>query len=86
MCVCVCVCGVCVVCVGGWGGGGCSISTKMYDVFTKILQGSDTASGAVLQKRYSKICDLNLGLIYLRKVLKNSFLNLNFSKDVFQGF
>ena len=82
MCVCVCVC---VVCVGGWGGG-CSISTKMYDVFTKILQGSDTASGAVLHKRYSKICDLNLGLLYLRKVLKNSFLNLNFSKDVFQGF
>ena len=84
LCVCVCVC-VCVVCVGGWGGG-CSISTKMYDVFTKILQGSDTASGAVLHKRCSKICDLNLGLIYLRKVLKNSFLNLNYSKDIFQGF
>ena len=83
--LCVCVC-VCVWCVLGGGGGGCSISTKMYDVFTKILQGSDTASGAFLHKRYSKICDLNLGLIYLRKVLKNSFLNLNFSKDIFQGF
>ena len=88
MCVCVCVCVWCVLGGGGGGGGGggCSISTKMYDVFTKILQGSDTASGAVLHKRCSKICDLNLGLIYLRKVLKNSFLNLNYSKDIFQGF
>ena len=43
----------------------------MYDVLsTKILQGSDTASRAVLQKRCSKISDLNLGLIYKRKVEK----------------
>ena len=34
-----------------------SISTKMYYVlFTKILQGVETASGTGLQKRCSKIC------------------------------
>ena len=44
------------------------ISTKMYDVFfTKMLQGSDTASWTVLQKRCSAICGLNPGLIYLTK-------------------
>ena len=59
----------------------------MYDVLsTEILQGSDTASGTVLHKRCSRICGLNPGLIYLQKVLKNSFLNLNFLKDIFQGF
>ena len=59
----------------------------MYDLLsTKILKGSDTASGTVLHKRCSKNCGLNTGLIYLQKVLKNSFLNLNFLKDIFQGF
>ena len=82
---CVCVC-VCVWCVSG-GRAQYLLKCMMYYVLcTKILQGSDTASGAVLHKRCSKICDLNLGLIYLRKVLKNSFLNLNYSKDIFQGF
>ena len=52
----------------------------------KIRQGPDTASGTVLQKRYSKICGLNPGLIYLQKVSKNSFLKLNFLKDIFEGF
>ena len=52
----------------------------------KILQGSDTASGTVLQKNCSRICGLNPGLIYLQKVSKNSFLKLNFLKDIFQGF
>ena len=34
-----------------------SISAKMYYVlFTKILQGGDTASGTVLHKRCSRIC------------------------------
>ena len=56
----------------------------MYDVLsTKILQRSDTASGTVLQKRCSKICGLNPGLIYSQKVSKNSFLKLNFLKDIF---
>ena len=42
----------------------------MYDeLSTKILQGSDTASGTVLHKRCSRICDLNPGLIYLQKKL-----------------
>ena len=51
-----------------------SISTKMYDLLsTKILQGSDTASGTVVQKRCSKTCGLNLGLIYIYKVSKNHF-------------
>ena len=40
----------------------------------KILQGSGTASGAVLQKRCSRIRGLNPGLTYLQKVSKNSFL------------
>ena len=58
----------------------------MYDVLSpKILQRSDTASGTVLQKRCSKICGLNPGLIY-SQVSKNSFLKLNFLKDIFQGF
>ena len=52
----------------------------------KILQWSETASGTVLQKRCSRICGLNPGLIYLQKVSKNSFLKLNFLKDIFQGF
>ena len=52
----------------------------------KILQGSDTASGTVLQKRCLRIYDLNPGLTYLQKVSKNSFLKLNFLKDIFQGF
>ena len=63
-----------------------SISTKMYDVLsTKILQGSDMASVTVLQNNCSRIYGLNAGLIYL-KVSKNSFLKLNFLKDIFQGF
>ena len=52
----------------------------------KILQGSDTASRTVRQKTCSRICGLNPGLIYLQKVSKNSFLKLNFLKDIFQGF
>ena len=52
----------------------------------KILQGSDMAKRTVLQKRCSKICGLNPGLIYLQKVSKNSLLKLNFLKDFFQGF
>ena len=52
----------------------------------KILQGLDTASGTVLQKRCSRIWGLNPGLIYLQKVSKNSFLKLNFLKDIFQRF
>ena len=52
----------------------------------KILQGLDAASGSVLQKRCSRICGLNPGLIYLQKVSKNSFLKLNFLKDIFQRF
>ena len=47
-----------------------SISTKMYYVLsTKILQGSDTASGTVLQKRCSRIFGLNPRLIYLCNIL-----------------
>ena len=52
----------------------------------KMLQGSDTASGTVLQKRCSRICGLNPGLIYLQKVSKKLFLKLNFLKGIFQGF
>ena len=64
-----------------------SISTKMYDVLsTKILQGSDMASVTVLQNNCSRIYGLNAGLIYLKKISKNSFLKLNFLKDIFQGF
>ena len=64
-----------------------SISTKLYDVLSiKILQRSDTANGAVLQKRCSGICSLNPGLTYLQKVSKNPFLKLKFLKDIFQGF
>ena len=40
----------------------------------------------ILQKRCSRICGLNPGLIYLQKVPKNSFLKLNFLKDIFQVF
>ena len=59
----------------------------MHDVLsTKVLQGSGTASGTVLQKRCSRIYGLNPGLIYLQKVFKNSFLKLNLLKDIFQGF
>ena len=59
----------------------------MYDVLsTKILQGSDRSRGTVIQKRCSRICGLNPGLIYLQKVFKNSFLKLNFLKYIFQGF
>ena len=49
----------------------------------KILQGLDAASGTVLQKRCSRICGLNPGLIYLQKVSKNSFLKLDFLKRYF---
>ena len=51
-----------------------------------MLQGSDIASGTVLQKRCSKICGLNRRLIYLQRVSKKSFLKLNFLNDIFQGF
>ena len=46
----------------------------------------DTASGTVLQKSCSKICRLNRRSMYLQRVSKNSFLKLNFLKDIFQGF
>ena len=46
----------------------------------------DTASGTVLQKRCSRICGLNSGLIYLQKVPKNLFLKQSFLKDFSQGF
>ena len=52
----------------------------------KILQGSDTASGTILQKRCSRICGLNTTLIYLQRIFKNSFLKLNSLKYIFQGF
>ena len=55
------------------------ISTKMYER-------PDTASGTVLQKRCSRICGLNSGLIYLQKVPKNLFLKQSFLKDFSQGF
>ena len=59
----------------------------MYDVLSaKILQGSDTGRGTVIQKRFFRICGLNPGLISLQKVFKNSFLKLNFLKYIFQGF
>ena len=62
------------------------MSTKICGVLsTKILKGSDTASGTVLCKRCSTICGLNPGLIYSQKVLKNLFRSLNFLKDIFQG-
>ena len=51
-----------------------------------ILQGSDMASGTVLQKRCPRIYGLNPGFIQLQKVSKNLFLKLNFLKDIFQGF
>ena len=57
-----------------------------YVLSTKILQGSDTASGTVLLKRCSEISGLNPTLIYFQRVSKNSFLKLNFLKDIFQGF
>ena len=71
------------------------MSTKMYYVLsTKILQGSDTASGTDLQKKWFKfevflnlrILGLNPRLIYLQKVSKKVFLKLNFLIDIFQGF
>ena len=37
----------------------------------KTLKGSDTASGTLHQKRCSRICGLNPGLIHLPKVSKN---------------
>ena len=59
----------------------------MYDVLSiKILQGSDTGSGTVIQKRCFRICGLNPGLIYLQKVSQNSFLKLNCLKYIFRGF
>ena len=64
-----------------------SISTKMHYVLsTKTLQGSDTASGTVLQKKCFRICGLNPRLIYLQRVSKSAFLKLNFLKYIFQGF
>ena len=36
-----------------------------YILSSKILQGSDTATGTVFQKRRSRICGLNPRLIYL---------------------
>ena len=57
-----------------------------YILSFKRLQGSDIASGTVLQKRCSKICGLNRRLIYLQRVSKKSFLKLNFLNDIFQGF
>ena len=52
----------------------------------KILKGSNTAGGTVLQRRRSRICGLNPGLINLQKVSKNSFLKLDFLKGIIQGF
>ena len=59
-----------------------SISTKMnYVLSTKILQESDTSSGAVLQKRCSRICGLNPRLIYSQRVSKKLLLKLKFLED-----
>ena len=44
-----------------------------YVLSTKILQGSDTASGTDFQKRCSKICGLNPRLIYLQRVFKKLY-------------
>ena len=56
-----------------------SISTKMYYIIsTKVLQGSDTVCGTVLQKRCSRIYGLNSRLVCIQRVSKNSFLKLNF--------
>ena len=59
-----------------------SIFTKMYYLSTKILQGSGTASGTVLQKMCSRICGLNPRLIYLYNVLM--LINLEFLKTYMQ--
>ena len=49
----------------------------MYDVLSiKILQGSDAASGTLLQKRCSRIYGLNPGLMYLEKLSANRALFL----------
>ena len=57
-----------------------------YVLSTKVLKGSDTASGTVLQKRCSRICGLNPRLIYLQRVSKNLILKLNFLKYIFKDF
>ena len=44
------------------------------------------ASGAVLQKRCSRISGYNPREIPLQRVSKNFFLKLNFFTDVFEGF
>ena len=47
----------------------------------KILQVSDTASVTVLQKKCSRICCLNPGLIYLQKFIsKTELLKRYFSR------
>ena len=74
-----------------------SISSNIYDVLSiKILQGSDAASGNLLQKRCSRIYGLNSGLIYLEKLSANRALFLTavlistkievFLKDFFSKF
>ena len=44
-----------------------------YALSTKILQGSDTASGTVLQKRCSRICGLNPTYTKILRVSKNLY-------------
>ena len=58
-----------------------------YVLSTKILQGSDTGRGTVIQKRYSRICGLNPGLIYLQLtksfykfISKTELLKIYFSR------
>ena len=74
-----------------------SISSNIYDVLSiKILQGSDAASGTLLQKRRSRIYGLNPGLMYLEKRSANRALFLTavlistksevFLKDFFSKF
>ena len=64
-----------------------SISTKMYYILSiKVLQGSDTACGTVLQKKCSRIYGWNSRLICVQRVSKNSFLKLNFLKYIFKDF
>ena len=56
-----------------------------YILSIKILQGSDTASGNVLEKgvlKYGFKSYINI----LKRVFKNSFLKLSFLKVIFQGF
>ena len=43
---------------------------------TKILQGSDTASGTILKKSCSRICSLNPRLIYLNNILILKYLEI----------